>query len=102
MMYRFDTDDSVDQVDMMPSAGLALGNTHSYGSVAATFRFGNRMANDFGPPRIRPSVAGSEYYEPRPDERLGAYMFVSVGGRAVARNIFSTETASAQATASTG
>ena len=102
MMYRFDTDDSVDQVDMMPSAGVALGNTHSYGSVAATFRFGNRLANDFGTPRIRPSVAGSEYYEPRPDERLGAYMFVSVGGRAVARNIFSTETASAQATASTG
>lgn len=76
------------QVDMMPSAGVALGNIHTYGSVAATFRFGNRLANDFGPPRIRPSVAGSEYYEPRPDERLGAYMFVSVGGRAVARNIF--------------
>lgn len=76
------------QVDLMPSAGVALGNIHTYGSVAATFRFGNRLANDFGPPRIRPSVAGSEYYEPGPGERLGAYMFVSIGGRAVARNIF--------------
>jgi lipid A 3-O-deacylase len=104
-MYRFatdDTDDSVDQVDMMRSAGVAFGNTHSYGSVAATFRFGNRLANDFGTPRIRPSVAGSEYNEPTPDERLGAYMFVSVGGRAVAPNLFTAETASAQATASTG
>jgi len=72
----------------MPSAGVALGNIHTYGSVAATFRFGNRLSNDFGPPRIRPSVAGSEYYEPGPGERLGAYLFFSVGGRAVARNIF--------------
>lgn len=76
------------QVDLMPSASVALGNIHTYGSVAATFRIGNRLANDFGPPRIRPSVAGSEYYEPSPDERLGAYLFFSVGGRAVARNIF--------------
>lgn len=76
------------QVDLMPSVGVALGNVHTYGSVAATFRIGNRLANDFGPPRIRPSVAGSEYYEPSPDERLGAYLFFSIGGRAVARNIF--------------
>jgi lipid A 3-O-deacylase len=76
------------QADLMPSAGVALGNIHTYGSVAATFRFGNRLSNDFGPPRIRPSVAGSEYYEPGPGERLGAYLFFSVGGRAVARNIF--------------
>jgi len=76
------------QVDLMPSASVALGNIHTYGSIAATFRIGNRLANDFGPPRIRPSVAGSEYYEPDPDERLGAYLFFSVGGRAVARNIF--------------
>lgn len=76
------------QVDLMPSAGVALGNIHTYGSVAATFRIGNRLANDFGPPRIRPSVAGSEYYEPSPDEQLGAYLFFSVGARAVARNIF--------------
>ena len=80
MMYRFDTDDSVDQVDLMPSAGVALGDTHSYGSVAATFRFGNRLANDFGTPRIRPSVAGSEYNEPTSDERLGAV--VSLWGTA--------------------
>ena len=76
------------QVDLMPSASVALGNVHTYGSVAGTFRIGNRLANDFGPPRIRPSVAGSEYYEPDPDERLGAYLFFSVGARAVARNIF--------------
>ena len=77
MVYRFDTDDSVDQVDLMPSAGVALGNTRSYGSVAATFRFGNRLANDFGPPRIRPSVAGSEYYEPRGEEPMTIEMRIT-------------------------
>ena len=74
--------------DVMPSAGFALGNIHTYASAAMTFRFGNRLANDFGPPRIRPSVAGSEYYDPDESERLSAYFFLSLGGRAVARNIF--------------
>lgn len=76
------------KVDMMPSAGFALGNIHTYGSAALTFRFGSRLANDFGPPRIRPSVSGSEYYDPDPDESFGAYLFVSLGGRVVGRNIF--------------
>ena len=72
----------------MPSAGFALGNIHTYASAAMTFRFGNRLANDFGPPRIRPSIAGSEFYDPEEDESFGAYFFLSLGGRAVARNIF--------------
>ena len=76
------------QADVMPAAGFALGNIHTYGTVSATFRFGSNLANDFGPPRIRPSVAGSEYYDPRADETLGAYLFLSVGGRLVGRNIF--------------
>jgi len=76
------------EADLMPSAGFALGNIHTYASTAMTFRFGSRLANDFGPPRIRPSIAGSEFYDPSDDERLGAYFFVSLGGRAVARNIF--------------
>ena len=72
----------------MPSASAALCNADTYGSVATTLRIGNRLANAFVPPRIRPSVAGSEYYEPGPDERHGAYLFFSIGARAVARNIF--------------
>lgn len=75
-------------VDMMPSLGATVGNIHTFASTSATFRIGNRLSNDFGPPRIRPSVAGSEYYDPTPGETLGAYLFFSIGGRAVARNIF--------------
>ena len=76
------------QVDLMPTVGATVGNVHTFASTALTFRIGTRLANDFGPPRIRPSVAGSEYYDPSPDETLGAYLFASIGGRAVARNIF--------------
>ena len=75
-------------IDLMPSLGATVGNIHTFASASATFRIGNRLSNDFGPPRIRPSVAGSEYYDPSPDETLGAYLFFSLGGRAVARNIF--------------
>ena len=76
------------EFDAMPSAGVSLGNVQTYASAGLTFRLGDRLTNDFGPPRIRPSVAGSDYYNPRPDETLGWYLFLSLGGRAVARNIF--------------
>lgn len=76
------------EYDTMPSVGVELGNIHTYASGGLTFRVGRNLANDFGPPRIRPSVAGSEYYNPNPDETVSGYLFFSLGGRAVARNIF--------------
>lgn len=76
------------EYDLMPSVGAALGNVHTYASVGATFRFGSSLANDFGPPLLRPSVAGSEYYNPERDETLSGYLFLSFGGRLVGRNIF--------------
>ena len=76
------------QIDLMPSVGATLGNVHTFGSAAFTFRIGSNLHSDFGPPRIRPSVAGSEYYDPGSDAGLSSYFFVSFGGRAVERNIF--------------
>ena len=75
------------EADLMPSAGFALGNIHTYASAAMTFRFGNRLANDFGPPRIRPSIAGSEFTIHRTTNAWAPISFC-LGGRAVARNIF--------------
>ncbi len=76
------------EVDVMPSAGFALGNIHTYANAGITLRLGSNLASDFGPPRIRPSIAGSEYYAPDPNEIANGYLFLSIGGRAVARNIF--------------
>jgi hypothetical protein len=51
-------------------------------------RVGFNLPDDFGPPRIDPSLPGSYYFEPRKKGALGGYFFVGVDGRAVAHNIF--------------
>jgi lipid A 3-O-deacylase len=73
--------------DLTPSAGAALGNVFTYGSVGLMARLGQDLPNDYGPPRIRPSLPGSDYFAPVPDG-FGWYLFGGVEGRAVARNIF--------------
>ncbi len=65
---------------------VALGNVATYGGVDALVRIGPHIGNDYGPPRIRPSLAGAAYFDPPP----GFNWYVFGGGelRAVARNIF--------------
>ena len=41
---------------------------------------------DYGTPRIRPSLPGSEFFVPR--RSFAGYVFAGLEGRAVARNIF--------------
>lgn len=72
--------------DATPHIGGALGNVLTYGNLGATLRVGYNMPNDYGPPRIEPSLPGSGYFE-RQDE-FGWYLFAGFDGRAVARNIF--------------
>jgi len=72
--------------DVTPHAGFALGNVHTHGAVGATLRIGKDLADDFGPPRIRPALAGAGYFEPSND--FSWYLFAGAEGRAVARNIF--------------
>ncbi|MDH5747990.1 MAG: lipid A deacylase LpxR family protein [Rhodospirillales bacterium] len=73
-------------IDLIPHAGFALGNVFTYGAAGVTMRFGDDLPNDYGPPRIRPSLPGSGYFIP--DDRFGWYLFAGVEGRAVGRNIF--------------
>lgn len=73
-------------VDITPYVGGSLGNVGTYLDVGATLRFGNDLPNDFGAPRIRPSLPGSNFFLPR--DNFGWYLFVGAGGRAVAYNIF--------------
>lgn len=74
------------EVDFTPNVGFSLGNILTQANLGATFRIGNDLANDFGPPRIRPSLAGSGPLLQR--DNLGWYLFAGVVGRAVAHNIF--------------
>ncbi len=73
-------------VDVTPHLGMNLGNVNTDVSTGATFRLGFDLPADYGPPRIRPSLPGSDFFIP--SEEFGGYLFTTVGGRAVGRNIF--------------
>lgn len=72
--------------DVTPHAGVNLGNISTDASVGATFRLGYDLPADYGPPRIRPSLPGSDFFVPT--KELGGYLFTTISERAVARNIF--------------
>ncbi len=72
--------------DVTPQLGANLGNINTSAAAGATFRLGYDLPSDYGPPRIRPSLPGSDFFAP--SEALGAYLFTTIEQRAVARNIF--------------
>ena len=73
-------------VDVTPHVGVNLGNINTDAAVGATFRLGYDLPADYGPPRIRPSLPGSDFF--LPTKNLGGYLFTTIAERAVARNIF--------------
>jgi hypothetical protein len=73
-------------VGLVPNVTVSLGNVQTYASAGVTLRYGSNLLADFGPPRVRPSLAGSAFFQP--DGRWGWYVFAGVEGRAVARDIF--------------
>ncbi len=73
-------------VDAVPHVGVNFGNVDTNASVGATFRLGYDLPADYGPPRIRPSLPGSDFFIPT--KEMGGYLFTTIEGRAVARNIF--------------
>jgi hypothetical protein len=72
--------------DITPHAGVSVGNVLTQAKAGLSFRFGAGLKNDFGPPRIRPSVSSGGYIERRPG--LTWYLFAGGEARGVARNIF--------------
>lgn len=72
--------------DFTPHIGGAAGNVFTYANAGAMARIGWNLPDDYGPPRVQPSLPGSGFFVP--SEALGFYFFAGVDGRAVARNIF--------------
>ncbi len=72
--------------DFMPHIGVSLGNIEQYANAGLSMRIGNDLDNDFGPPRIRPSLPGTAYFVPH--DRWSWYLFAGVEGRYVDKNIF--------------
>jgi lipid A 3-O-deacylase len=73
-------------VDVTPHVGGALGNVYTYAAGGATLRFGQDLPSDYGPPRVRPALAGTGFFNP--SAGFGWYLFAGAEGRAVARDIF--------------
>ncbi|MDX2275279.1 MAG: lipid A deacylase LpxR family protein [Hyphomonadaceae bacterium] len=73
------------EADLTPSAGLTLGTLRTEARAGLAARIGYRIDNDYGPPRVRPSLAGVEHFVGGP---LSWSIFAGVQGRAVARDLF--------------
>ena len=73
------------EADLTPSAGASLGTLRTEARVGLAARIGQRIDSDYGPPRVRPSLAGVEHFRGGP---LSWSVFAGVQGRAVGRNLF--------------
>ena len=73
------------EYDVIPSIGAAVGNVMTYASAGGIVRIGRDLRADFGPPRARPAMPGSEGFI---GEGFGWYFFFGASGEAVAHNIF--------------
>ena len=74
------------RLDLTPHIGAALGNVFTYANTGLTLRFGERLPDDFGPPRIQPGPPGGADFSLVSD--FGWYLFAGIEARLVARNIF--------------
>lgn len=74
--------------DIEPDVSANLGNVLTQGGAGLTIRIGNDLSKyfDYGPPRIQPSLPGSDFFAVR--DGIGWYVFAGAEGRAVAHNIF--------------
>jgi hypothetical protein len=69
------------ETDALPSLTIAIGDLRDYVQTGITFRFGQGLAADFGVPRVRPGLSGSDAYTPtRP---FAWYVFAGADGQAV-------------------
>lgn len=73
------------EADLTPSAGFTIGTLRDEARIGLAARIGQRIDRDYGPPRVRPSLAGVEHFDGGP---LSWSIFAGVEGRAVAHNLF--------------
>lgn len=75
------------KADLMPTFSLAVGTVFDYLEGGFIVRLGNRLLDDYGPPKIQPSPPGSSYFASNSD-LFNWYLFAGANGRLVAHNIF--------------
>ncbi len=74
------------ETDALPALTAGVGTVRDYVQAGFNVRFGQGLGSDFGAPRIRPGLSGSDAYTPtRP---LAWYVFAGADGQAIARDVF--------------
>lgn len=77
------------QAEVIPEAGLTIGNVMTYGAAGGMVRIGQNLDVDYGIPRVRPALSGTSWFDAsRLTQDFGWYLFAGAQGRAVAHNIF--------------
>jgi len=74
------------EVDLLPYVSASVGTPLSYAGLGGMIRIGRGLDHDYGPPRVRPSLPVSQYYE-----RLNGvswYIFAGIDVRFIAHNLF--------------
>lgn len=74
------------EIDVIPHAAVSLGNVATYGAIGGTLRIGNNLEADYGPPRIRPALAGSGFQ--KNEDVFGVYAFLGFETRLVGYDMF--------------
>jgi lipid A 3-O-deacylase len=76
--------------DLTPTVGFDLGNVMIDAAAGGTIRIGRDLPSDYGPPRIRPGLSGSNFFLSNADtgRDFGWYVFAGAEGRVVGHNIF--------------
>lgn len=74
------------ETDVLPSVAAGAGTVRVYAQAGFDVRIGQGLNSDFGAPRIRPSVNGSDAYTP--NRPFVWYVFAGADGQAIARDLF--------------
>lgn len=71
--------------DVTPGIGFTVGTLRDEVRAGFIARIGNRLTSDYGPPRVRPSLAGVEHFADAP---FSWNIFAGAEARAAARDLF--------------
>ena len=76
--------------DITPTVGFDLGNVMIDAAAGGMIRLGRDLPSDYGPPRIRPGLSGSNFFLSDNDSGhdFGWYVFAGAEGRVVGHDIF--------------
>ncbi len=73
------------ETDVLPDLTASVGNLRVYAQAGMTLRLGQGLDSDYGAPRIRPGLTGTDVF--RPTRPFAWYVFAGADGQAVAYDV---------------